>query len=103
MIVKVIGARRLDFTTKDGDTIKGLKVFVTYPSDENDKSFLGEVADSVFIKDGSRIGNPMFELNKKYDFVYNATSLGGRPTLTEIRNEDGTPVEQSTESVSRGE
>lgn len=92
MKVKVIGERNLDFTTDDNKKIKGTKIFVVYKSENS--SDTGEVADSVFIKDDSSLGHPMFDYGKEYEFVYTCVGLGGRSTLTEIKNKDGTPVKQ---------
>lgn len=45
--MKIIGIKKLDFTTKDGDVIKGQQLFLTSPiepdkgeGDETDKVFL---------------------------------------------------------------
>lgn len=94
MLVKVIGTRKLDFMSSDNKQIKGTKVFVTYKSDNDYDN--GEVADGVFIKEGSVLGKPVFELGKEYNFDYSCAGLGGRSTLTKITNKDGTPVKQET-------
>lgn len=45
MIVNLCGVRDLDFQTKDGDTIKGIKIFFSYSED----GVSGHATDSKFI------------------------------------------------------
>lgn len=45
MTVNLCGVRDLDFQTKDGDTIKGIKIFFSYQED----GVAGYATDSKFI------------------------------------------------------
>lgn len=45
--VKVIGVQELDFETKDGKNIKGIKLHVSFP----DEYVYGEKVDTLFISD----------------------------------------------------
>lgn len=92
MLAKVVGERVLDFTTNDNKQIKGTKIFVLYKSENQSDS--GEVADSIFIKDGSKLGHPAFEYGKEYNFEYTCAGLGGRAVLNSIKNKDGSIVKQ---------
>lgn len=48
MVVQIIGRQTLDFTTKEGQLIKGTNLFVAY-KDENTE---GLKADKFFVRDG---------------------------------------------------
>ena len=43
--VRLIGLQNLDFETRDGNTIQGLKLHINYP----DENVMGLIADSKFI------------------------------------------------------
>ncbi len=45
MKVELIGVRSIDFTTKEGNDISGIKLFVAYPEED----VYGNVAESRFI------------------------------------------------------
>lgn len=45
MVVNLCGVRDLDFQTKEGDTIKGIKIFFSYEED----GVSGHATDSKFI------------------------------------------------------
>lgn len=47
MKVELIGVRSIDFTTKEGNDISGIKLFVAYPEED----VYGNVAESRFISD----------------------------------------------------
>ena len=42
------GIKQLDFTTKEGERVKGTQVFVSYPSD----GVVGEIVDKIFLREG---------------------------------------------------
>ncbi len=47
--VNVVSVQRLDFKTKDGNDIKGIKVFFTSdPPEEQSKNYLGGLLESSF-------------------------------------------------------
>ena len=93
MLVTVIGTRKLDFTSQDGKSIKGIKVFVEY--DKSDEHTEGKIADSVFIPASSNVVVPAFKFGEQYDFVYEAAGLGGRSRLTKILTADGKEVKSN--------
>lgn len=47
MKVELIGVRSIDFTTKEGNDISGIKLFVAYPEED----VYGNAAESRFISD----------------------------------------------------
>jgi hypothetical protein len=51
MQVKLLGTRALDFSSNDGDAIKGLQLFICFP----EESVAGEMTDKLFIREGFAI------------------------------------------------
>ena len=47
MLVLHLGHRLLDFTTSDGTTIKGCKLYFAFPED----GVVGQMCDSLFVRD----------------------------------------------------
>lgn len=93
MLVTVIGTRKLDFKSQDGKEIKGIKIFVEY--DASGDNTEGKIADSVFIPASSNVIVPAFKFGEQYDFVYEASGLGGRSRLTKILTADGKEVKSN--------
>lgn len=44
----LLGYRKLDFTTDDGNAVKGTQLFVRFPED----GVTGEMCDKLFVRDG---------------------------------------------------
>ena len=65
MIVQVIGRQFLDFTTKEGQLIKGTKLFLAYQKENVE----GLVADKIFVRDGITIPKEM-KMNDKLDITF---------------------------------
>lgn len=65
MIVQVIGRQSLDFTTKEGQLIKGTKLFLAYQKENVE----GLVADKIFVRDGIAIPKEM-KMNDKLDITF---------------------------------
>ena len=84
--VKLCGVRNLDFKTKEGDTIKGIKIFFSYP----DPGVVGEITDNKFISTSlcSDLG-VTFEDLKTYvgDFINLDVNIKGK--LTAISPAEG--------------
>ncbi|MEG0546478.1 MAG: hypothetical protein RR552_04735 [Oscillospiraceae bacterium] len=90
----MVGTRKLDFKSDNGIQIKGTKIFVVYKSGNDFDD--GEISDSVFIKDGSKVQVPSFTYGNEYDFVYETHGLGGRSLLVKILNKDGSVPKSSS-------
>lgn len=72
--IKLISIQKLDFSTKDGDKIQGVKLFYLTDPDENMKdNYIGGVVQNSFIA-GSDSFN-IFDLNKKAILPKNATLI----------------------------
>lgn len=65
MVVQIIGRQTLDFTTKEGQLIKGTNLFVAY-KDENTE---GLKADRFFVRDGVVIPKEL-KMNDKADVFF---------------------------------
>lgn len=78
MRVEVIGFRKMDFTTKEGQVIKGSSIYAVYPS--KDKFVTGSV---VWLKEDNY-------KNKKLPFVPDSVcpdiALGFYDVITDISN-----------------
>lgn len=48
MVVQIIGKQSLDFTTKEGQVIRGTNLFVAYKSENVE----GLKAEKIFVRDG---------------------------------------------------
>jgi len=46
MKAKLLGTRQLDFTSKDGNHIKGINLYIAFPED----GVTGHATDKIFIK-----------------------------------------------------
>jgi hypothetical protein len=66
MIVQVIGKQALDFTTKEGQLIKGTNLYVAYKEENTE----GLKADRFFVRDGVVIPKEM-KINDKLDIGFN--------------------------------
>lgn len=66
MNVKLIGVSELDFTTQDGNRIKGMNMYISYP-DENVK---GERAEKIFVKEGIAVPEGV-KLGSQIDVSFN--------------------------------
>lgn len=66
MIVQVIGRQVLDFSTKEGQAVKGVKLFVAYPEENTE----GLRTDGIFVREGIAIPKEM-KINDKLDISYN--------------------------------
>lgn len=75
---KVIGTRNMDFT-KDGNHVCGMNVYIVRKAE----SVVGEMADKIFIRDGSQVHVPVFKFGKEYDFIYDG--FGRYQTLVDIK------------------
>ena len=80
MVAKVVGFERVEFPTKDGDMIKGTRVYVTY---EN-KFISGKGTDFKYFADNSDIKLPEFVIGKDYDFVYQEKGFTGKAVLVAV-------------------
>ena len=70
--IKLISMQKLDFSTKDGERIQGLKIFyLTEPDEDLKSNYVGGVVQNSFIP-GSDIFK-VFDLNKNVILPKNAT------------------------------
>ncbi|MEL7656881.1 MAG: hypothetical protein AAGU75_13355 [Bacillota bacterium] len=67
--MKVIGFKKVDFVTPEKQSIKGIKVFVTY-ADPKDKNLNGSACESIFITE-AKAGDWTPVVGKDIDVVYN--------------------------------
>jgi hypothetical protein len=65
MVVQVIGRQTLDFTTKEGQLIKGTNLYVAYKKD----SVEGLMADKIFVRDEISIPKEL-KMNDKLDISF---------------------------------
>ena len=65
MIMTLKGYRKLDFTTDDGNVIKGNQLFVSFPED----GVTGEMTDKLFIQDGMEL--PALAPGMSLDVTFN--------------------------------
>lgn len=65
MIFTILGKQTLDFTTKDGQNIKGVNLYVGY----KDQNTEGLKADKVFVRDGIAIPAEM-KMNDKVQISF---------------------------------
>lgn len=72
--IKLISMQKLDFSTKDGDKIQGLKIFyLTEPDEDLKVNYIGGVVQNSFIP-GSDIFK-VFDSNKNIILPKNATLI----------------------------
>ena len=64
MKVILLGVRKLDFTTQDGQ-VKGTQLFIAF--DEDDVQ--GKATDKIFIKSDMQL--PKLEINKPFNVFFN--------------------------------
>ena len=65
MVVQVIGKQHLDFTTREGQSVKGTNLFVAYKAENIE----GLKADKIFVRDGISIPKEM-KMNDKLDISF---------------------------------
>jgi hypothetical protein len=65
MVVQVIGIQLLNFTTKEGNVIKGTNLFVAYPRE----NVVGLVSDKIFVPHTVSLPKEMRE-NAKVDISF---------------------------------
>lgn len=66
LVVQVIGKQILDFTTRDGQMIRGTNLYVAYKEANTE----GLKADKIFVRDGIEIPKEM-KINDKLDISFN--------------------------------
>lgn len=74
---ELVGIQSVDFKDKDGNAVRGTKVYFVCDPDPDVKArgFLGQKADSHFFREGSNLPSSM-TCGKFYDFIVSYT--GGR-------------------------
>ena len=84
MVAMVVGTRYINFTdSKTNNVIAGTKVHCVIDSD--DEGIKGQLVDSVFVREGSKVSLPEFVFGQKYDFIYEQMSFNSRPVLVDIK------------------
>ena len=81
MVGQVVGFERVDFTDKNGDSIKRTRLYITY---EN-SSINGKGADMKYFSDDSKVKLPEIRLGGFYDFIYEVKGFSGSSVLTAVK------------------
>ena len=70
--IKLIAMQKLDFSTRDGDKIQGVKIFyLTEPDEELKSNYIGGVVQNSFISGSEAF--KVFDLNRNVILPKNAT------------------------------
>lgn len=65
MLMQVLGKQQLDFSTKDGQVIKGTNLFVAYKNENTE----GLKADKIFVREGIVLPKDM-TINSKVEISF---------------------------------
>lgn len=79
--MRIVGRRLIDFTNKEGEQIKGVKLFLL----DLDDNVEGEIAGERFFSFGSNLYHiaSTIEVPCEADFVFR-TNMSGKSTLIDI-------------------
>ncbi len=82
MICTLLGYRVLDFTSQEGNHIKGYSLYVAYEPEDNSGTQFGMVSDKVFLAD-DKISRKDLVVGSDLNLVFN---MKGKVIKAEAKN-----------------
>lgn len=82
MICTLLGYRVLDFTSQEGNHIKGYSLYVAYEPDDNSDTLFGMVCDKIFVAD-NKVARKDLVVGKDISLVFN---MKGKVIKAEVKN-----------------
>lgn len=91
MKAKVLGTRKLDFKSQDGNSVCGTQIFIAYKDPDPKSTAEGEMTEKIFVSQNADVAIPRFNFGEEYDFVYESTGFGSkaRSVLKKILDKNG--------------
>lgn len=82
MVGTLIGFKCVNFEDDKGNKISGTRIYVEY----EDSQILGMGCDSKYFPSDTSVKLPVkFELNHKYEFVFEQHGFSGKPVLVAVK------------------
>lgn len=82
MIVKFLGLNKINFISRDGNPVKGTKIYVSLPLTAKDETWEGARVDTIWVGEDSGLKIPTMKCGEDYNFVFEG--FGKRQYLVEI-------------------
>lgn len=82
MVGTLIGFKKVDFKDDKGNPISGTRIYIEY----EDSLISGKGCDSKYFPSDTDVKLPVkFELNHKYEFVFEQHGFSGKPVLVAVK------------------
>lgn len=82
MICTLLGYRVLDFTSSEGNQIKGYSLYVAYEPEDNSGMMFGMVGEKVYVSD-DKVARKDLVVGRDIDLVFN---MKGKVIRVETKN-----------------